>query len=234
MEHSNNQAYTFEDVEKIFIAYFGITKNKKKNEKYMELFFKSKTEELKNAETTKIITSETGFYFPDEVWDYILMFAGYQKISNYEEMLKIDLHILMKSYLHINKHQNRFVIDCNHAVLNKELSFKKNSKNIKKYIKLFYNKLLNNNSLKNTLIYFHIKLYVTFLSNYSHNAKEINLEIIHCKNKFYILYQEILLQSQQNIFDIYKRHTTIDWDKVMSITHVIDPDEPMFDTPIHF
>ena len=154
MNYLNNQEDTVEDIERSFFSYFGIFGKKydNNNKKYMELFYKSKTEELKNAElkneelknaeTTNSITSENDFYFPDEVWDYILMFAGYQKISNYEEMLKIDVHILMQSYLHINNHQNNFLIDYNHAVLNKELSFKKNSKLIKKYINLFNNKLL--------------------------------------------------------------------------------------------
>ena len=217
MEQFNNNEHlfeesfeeSFEDVEKEFILYFNVTKQKKNNnKKYMKLFQTSK-----NAETQSLITTETesGFYFPNEIWDYILIFAGYQKISNYEEMLKIDLHILMKSYLHINNHSNKFLIDYKNAVLSKQISFKKNSKIIKKYIELLYNKLLNNDTLKNTLIYFHIKLYVAFLSDYSHNALEINLEIIYCKNLFYIEYQKKLGKSQRDISEMYTINEQIDW-----------------------
>ncbi len=117
----------------------------------------------------------------------------------------------MKSYLDINRHSHSFLINYKNAVLSKQISFKKNSAIIKKYIELFYNKLLNDNLLKNTLIYYHIKLYVAFLSDYSYKPLEINLEIIHRTQLFYIAYEEILEEEHKNISEMRRIHNKIDW-----------------------
>ena len=146
------------------------------------------------------------FQFPDEIWDIILVFAGYQKILNYDELLKIDINILIRSYLNISVNFDNFYFFSNYIIKSTKITIKKQSKHIdyykKKQLLIMYifnnfNKLLcNTNLLKKELIYFHIKIYITFLSNYcSFKPLNIDLQFIFNKATIFNLFRNIQIKK---------------------------------------
>ena len=164
------------------------------DEPYIEKYFrrvlnitdaKIPSEEIPSEEKTK-----KNYCLIKELWDIVLSFVGIQKISNFEQLQSIDLHSLMHFYININIHSKRNLIKLNEKKINKKSKYKSYAKNhelMKNYIRCNYHKLLKDNSLKQILIYFHIKLYVTFLSEYHSRPLTINLNIFYCDNEFFML-----------------------------------------------
>ena len=165
---------------------------KMKNSKKLKRLKKSnKIKRLKGLKRFKKLKKlKKSYYLIDELWDNVLSFLGIQKIANFEQLQNINLHTLMKSYVNIHAHEKRNLIKINEEQNNKSKysSYKKNYELMKNYIERNYNKLLKNNKLKQTLICFHIKLYVLFLSNYdTYKPLEINLKIFTSADEFYFL-----------------------------------------------
>jgi hypothetical protein len=185
------------DVERHFRNHLHIYNKKIKSEEIKSEEIKSeeikseeiKSEEIKSDEKTN--KNKKSYYLLDEHWDIVLSFVGIQKISNFEQLQSIDLDTLMYSYININTHSKRNLIKLSRKKINKKNKYKSYYKNhalMQNYIRCNYHKLLQNNSLKQTLIYFHIKVYVTFLSKYrAYRSLTINLNIFNSADIFYML-----------------------------------------------
>lgn len=172
------------------------------------------------------------FYFPNEIWDKILLFNGIQKIMNYEEILKINIHVLMRSYLIFNN-KNSLPFDMVNSLTltslidsmkgdnslclillnyHKHYNYHKQHYNFHKlkiyfkiknfldnYIKNNFDDLVEKNLLKNTLIYFHVKTYITFLSEYcSFVPLNININVFCDYKLASICYQQFMKGINQN------------------------------------
>jgi hypothetical protein len=134
------------------------------------------------------------FYFPNEIWDKILLFNGVQKIMNYEEILKIDIHVLTRAYSFFNDNNLLCLIllnyDHQHLDFHKFRIYFKMQNRLSKYIE---NNLLENNLLKNTLIYFHVKTYITFLSDYcSFVPLNIDIDVICNQELFHVRFHQYM------------------------------------------
>jgi hypothetical protein len=184
-----------------YIFYFHKKMNREKKLKNMKL----KNIKLIELSLNDIENKKAMFQFPDEIWDIILVFSGYQKILNYDELLKIDINILIRSYLDISVNFDNFYFFKNG--IKKKIIIKKQSKHIdyynKKKLLIIYifnnfNKLLfNTNLLKKALIYFHIKVYITFLSNYcSFKPLHIDLQFIFNKAILFDLFKKQIKQIE--------------------------------------
>ncbi len=148
------------------------------------------------------VTKKT-FYFPNEIWDQILLYNGIQKIQNYEELLKIDTNLLIQSYSSFNT--SVFVLEASkYRHIHKIEVFISIKRKIKKYIENNFDNLVKENSLKNALLYFHIKNYVTFLSEYSTFVPlEINVNVMCNHKSFHIFFLQYMklkqISTNQNI-----------------------------------
>ena len=208
-------------------------------ESYVEIYFRSilnipnkEIPRITNEETPKITSEEIPsnekknkikkYYLLDELWDIVLSFVGIQKISNFKQLQSIDLHSLMHFYIHINIHSKRNLIKLNEKKINKKSKYKSYAKNhelMKNYIRCNYYKLLKDNSLKQTLIYFHIKLYVTFLSKYRpYMPLTINLNIFNSVDTFFMLCEKSKYCDKkykiENRIYIYDSIMFIDWTRL--------------------
>ena len=120
------------------------------------------------------------------------------EISNYEEIEKMDLNLLITSYslFEKNNDNSKFSFEAllyghEEIVDNKYSKFDEFYNLFKKYISDNYDKLLKNNSLKKKLIYFHVKKYVTYLIDDCFSIDdtfvlEINTNVL-CNNKLFSL-----------------------------------------------